>query len=106
MATLVIQKLPEIAQAIAAPLAKTDKMVFVSTGGGEGGQGGESGPAMFTRTIAQVLSQLPSAVEGLTGFDLREAMERLNQGKHGTHTLRDAQKRINGTEDTPDVQAL
>ena len=86
IAQLVIQKLPEMAAAVSAPLAKTERMVFVSTG--DGSDGNVGGPAMFTKSVANVLTSLPQTIEGLTGFDLREALERLKTAKHDGHAAK------------------
>jgi flotillin len=80
LAVQLIAKLPEIAAEVSKPLAKTEKMVFI--GGGEGGSGG--GPAAFTRSMTEIMGQLPQVAESLTGFDLRGAMERLSRGDKGT----------------------
>lgn len=77
LAYMLINKLPEIAQQIAAPLSKTDKITFVSSGNGEGGT-----PSALTRDMTAILGQLPVAVQALTGFDLREAVS--NSGNRNT----------------------
>lgn len=64
----ITDKLPEIAREISAPLAKTDKMIFLS--GNDGG-----GPQMLTNNIANMMASLPVAVKGLTGFDMNQAMK-------------------------------
>lgn len=85
ISVMIINRLPEIASEICKPLAKTEKMVFVSAGGG--GEGGGGGPSAFTRDITGILGHLPAAVEALTGFDLREALNRTKRSKHGTLAL-------------------
>jgi flotillin len=64
---LVLQALPEIAQAIAAPLAKTESITIVNTGG----DGGGAGASRVTKDVADILAQLPPIVESLSGIDLK-----------------------------------
>lgn len=70
----IIEILPEIARQIAAPLANTEKMVFVSSGG-EGG-----GPAAFTKDFNRIIAELPEVVNAITGIDLRKAVQGLASG--------------------------
>lgn len=70
---VLIEKLPEIASSITAPLAKTERIVMIS-GGGEG-----PGVSRFTKDVADVISQLPPVVESLTGLDLNTLLEKLPQ---------------------------
>ena len=60
MAQMVIEKLPEIAGAIAQPLSKTEKIVMI----------GDSGASKITKDITNILAQLPETVKGLTGVDI------------------------------------
>ena len=60
MAQMVIEKLPEIASAIAQPLSKTEKIVMI----------GDSGASKITRDITNIMAQLPETVKGLTGVDI------------------------------------
>jgi len=68
---IMIEKLPEIAASIAAPLAKTEKIVMISSG--EGG----SGASRITKDVTEIMSQLPPVVEALTGLKLQDLMNRL-----------------------------
>ncbi len=68
-----IDKLPEIARAIAEPLAKTEKIVIVNTGGGGGG----AGASKVTKDVIDVIAQLPPAIEALTGMKLEELISRV-----------------------------
>ncbi|MHB9024128.1 MAG: flotillin family protein [Armatimonadota bacterium] len=70
---LFIDKLPEVASAIAAPLAKTEKIVIVNTGGDE--QGG--GASKVTADVAKIIAQLPPIVESLTGIKLEELLSKI-----------------------------
>jgi len=65
---MVVEQLPALASSIAAPLANTDKMVFVSQDGAAG--------SMLTGDINRIVAQLPETVEGLTGIDLRKLIKR------------------------------
>ncbi len=62
--------LPQLAGAVAEPLSKTEKIIVV---GGNGHAG--TGAARVTQDVAQVISQLPAVVEGLTGVQLRELIK-------------------------------
>jgi flotillin len=70
LAQLLINQLPAIAAEVAAPLSRTDKITFVSNGGGDGG-----GPSALTREVTNIMGQLPQSIQALTGFDLRAAIE-------------------------------
>ncbi|MCA9625206.1 MAG: hypothetical protein KC731_39560, partial [Myxococcales bacterium] len=63
-----IERLPEIAQAVAAPLQAIDRIVMVQ-GGGEPGFTG------LTRGVTDVIAQLPAVVEAATGVDLGELLQ-------------------------------
>ena len=60
MAQMVIEKLPEIAAAIAQPLAKTEKIVMI----------GDSGASKLTKDVTNIMAQLPETIKGLTEIDL------------------------------------
>ena len=59
--------LPQLAGAVAEPLSKTDKIGVV---GGNGHTG--TGASTITQDVAEVIAQLPTVVEGLTGVQLRQ----------------------------------
>ncbi|MFN3414239.1 MAG: flotillin domain-containing protein, partial [Thermoanaerobaculum sp.] len=63
LAEMVIQRLPELARAVAEPLSKVDRIVMV---------GDASGTSKLTGQVAEVLAQLPAVVESLTGVKLAE----------------------------------
>ena len=63
---IVMNKMPEIAGAIAAPMSKTEKMVFISQDDATGSK--------VTKDIIKTIATLPDAVEGLTGLDLKNAI--------------------------------
>lgn len=72
IAQLLIEKLPEIARAIAEPMAKIDKITIVGTGEGVG-----TGASKITQDIGKVLAELPPVVKALSGIDLAALIERL-----------------------------
>jgi flotillin len=68
--------LPEIARAIAEPLAKIDRITLINTGGGAGGDG----VSRITGEVAKVIAQVPPVVESLTGIKLDDLFARLRGG--------------------------
>lgn len=74
---MVVEKLPELAQHMAAPLSKTKNMVFVSNEGHAGSN--------LTGDVGRMLSQLPATVEGLTGIDMKKLMTK-NREADGVKT--------------------
>ena len=68
--------LPELARAVAEPLSRVDKIVMVG-GGGDG----SLGASRITGQVAEVLAQLPTVVEALSGVDLTKLLERLPQAR-------------------------
>ncbi len=73
LASTIVERLPDIAAAIAAPLAKTDKMVFISQDSATGSK--------VTNDIIKTIATMPEAVEGLTGVDLKDAISKAMAGK-------------------------
>ena len=68
-----IEQMPEVANAIAQPLAKTDSITVISTGGN--GQG--SGASAVAQDTANMVAQIPALVKALTGIDLIELIKEL-----------------------------
>ena len=68
---MVIDALPELARAVSEPLSKIDKIVMV--GGGDG----TTGVSKITEQVAQVLAQMPTIVESLSGVDLAKLLKKL-----------------------------
>ncbi|MDF2532856.1 MAG: band 7 protein [Clostridia bacterium] len=64
---MIIEKLPELAKAIAEPLSKTEKIVIVDSGSGEG-----KGAAKVSGYVTDILSTLPETVNALTGVNLMD----------------------------------
>jgi flotillin len=65
--------LPEIARAVAEPLAKIDRITLVNTGG-NGSDG--SGFSRITSEVAKVIAQVPPVVESLTGFKINDLFDK------------------------------
>jgi flotillin len=72
---LILQTLPEIAQAIAQPLSKTESITIVNTGGDRSG----AGAGKVTRDVADIMAQLPPIVESLAGIDLKKLVDAIPQ---------------------------
>ncbi len=69
----VIDALPEVAAAVAAPLAKTDRIVIISSGG----DGRGAGASKVTEDVTNIIAQVPTTIEALTGVNLMEALKQL-----------------------------
>lgn len=63
--------LPQLAQAVTAPLEKVDKITVVSTGGND------TGVQKVTRDITQIIAQAPELVETLTGISVADWLKQL-----------------------------
>ncbi|MFN2222849.1 MAG: flotillin family protein [Candidatus Promineifilaceae bacterium] len=74
----IIDALPEVAAAIAGPLAQTDRIVVINSGA-DGG----AGASKITQDVSNIVSQVPATVEALTGVDLITALQSL-PGLKGT----------------------
>lgn len=68
---MIIEKMPEIARAVADPLSKTEKIVIVDSGSGTGG-----GAAKVSGYVTDIMAQLPETVEALTGVNIMEVLGR------------------------------
>ena len=67
-----IEALPEVASAIAQPLAQTDRIVIINSGGGDG-----AGASKVTADVTNIVAQVPATLEALTGVDLVQALQTL-----------------------------
>ncbi len=74
MYQMLISVMPELARAVSEPLSKVDKIVMIDSGGN-----GASGASRVTKQVADVLAQLPTVVESLSGVDLKKILERFGQ---------------------------
>lgn len=70
MASMIVEKLPDLVQAAAAPLSKIGQMTVLSTGG-DG-----AGASRVTGDVMNVAAQSLAMVKGLTGIDLAESLRR------------------------------
>ena len=68
------QTLPQVASAVAEPLAKTEKIIMIS--GGSGDSGG-MGASRLTGDVTNIISQIPAVVEALTGVDILGTLKNL-----------------------------
>jgi flotillin len=84
----VLSILPELAAAVSAPLAQTDRIVMISGAGGAGGDGGV-GASRITRDVTNVMAELPDVLEALTGLKLNELAKRVPGVKDGGDRGRD-----------------
>lgn len=69
-----LDKLPEIASAISAPLSQTDRIVVINSGGDANSA---TGASRVTRDVTQVIAEVPATIEALTGLDLMGAIGNL-----------------------------
>jgi flotillin len=69
-----LDKLPQLASAIAQPLSKTEKIVIINSGG-DGHSG--AGASKVTQDVADTMAQLPPVIEALTGINLMDLLKSL-----------------------------
>jgi flotillin len=67
----VLEVLPELAAAVSAPLARTDKIVMI------GGNGSSPGASKITADVTQVMAQMPAVLEALTGHKFEDLAKRI-----------------------------
>jgi flotillin len=72
-----LEILPELASAVSAPLARTDKIVMI------GGNGSSPGAAKITKDVTQIMAELPEVLEALTGMKLGDLAKRVPGVKNG-----------------------
>jgi flotillin len=66
-----IEALPQVAAAVAQPLAQTDRIVIISSGG-DG-----AGASKITADVTNIIAQVPETLEALTGVNLVQALQSL-----------------------------
>jgi flotillin len=71
IAQMFIEKLPELARAIAEPLGRTDKITIISNGG-EG-----IGASKVTKDVVDIIAQLPPVLEGVSGVSLKDLISKV-----------------------------
>jgi flotillin len=69
-----LSSLPEIMQAIAAPLSKVDKITIVSTGNGS-----SSGMHKLTGDMTEIAAQVPALFEALSGTPMSELLSKVRK---------------------------
>lgn len=79
IAEIMIEKLPEIAEKVSAPLNRVDKVIMI---GGSNGAGFSN----LTKDIAGTVATVPEVLKNLTGFDIIEAIKAIQQGSATTST--------------------
>jgi flotillin len=67
-----IEALPQVAAAIAQPLAQTDRIVIINSGGTDG-----AGASKVTADVTNIVAQVPETLEALTGVNLIQALQSL-----------------------------
>ena len=68
-----LESLPQIADAVAQPLAKTDKIIMI----GGGGEGQGVGASRITNDIIDIIAKLPDVAKALTGIDILDMIQNL-----------------------------
>jgi flotillin len=71
VAQMLIEKLPQIAEAVSAPLSRIEKIVMVNSGGGE------VGASRLTGEVTNIIAQVPPVIEAMTGLKLSDLMNRV-----------------------------
>src|SRR5512139_3890178 len=66
-----VEALPAVASAVAQPLAKTDRIVVINSGG-DG-----AGASKITADVTNIVAQVPATLEALTGINLMDALKSL-----------------------------
>lgn len=70
----ILNALPALANAIAQPLAKTEKIVVINSGGDSNSGAGTS---KVTKDVADSIAQVPAVVEALTGISIMDLLRNL-----------------------------
>ncbi|MCI0396874.1 MAG: flotillin family protein, partial [Chloroflexi bacterium] len=91
----VIDALPQVAAAIASPLAKTERIVVISSGG-DGNSG--AGASRITQDVTNIIAQVPATIEALTGVDLMKTMSDLPGIVQSAQAARPDGKATQGTK--------
>jgi len=72
-----VERLPEVAAAVAQPLSRTERIVVI--GGTETG----AGASRITGDVTAVMAQIPAVLQALTGIDVVTALQQLAPGAAG-----------------------
>jgi flotillin len=95
----VLEILPQLASAVSAPLAQTDKIVMI----GGGGNGAGPGAHKITRDVTQVMAELPAVVEALTGTKLEDLAKRI-PGVTTPHPAQPAEPAASGLAEAEEIK--
>jgi flotillin len=68
----IVEALPQVAAAVAQPLSQTERIVVINSGG-DGG----AGASKVTQDVTNIVAQVPTTIEALTGIDLTETLKNL-----------------------------
>lgn len=82
---MVIEKLPDIAKAVAEPMSKIGNITII--GGGSGAGDGSAGAADVARYTAGALKAVNEALKDTIGFDMTEVMRGQTFEAKTTHTV-------------------
>jgi flotillin len=66
-----VERMPELAKAIAEPLSKTERIVLISQ------DGHSAGASKVTRDVTEIMAQLPAVMEALTGVKLQDVLKKI-----------------------------
>src|SRR6516165_434809 len=69
---MIVRVMPEVAGKVCEPLSKTEKMVIINSGNGNGG-----GASKLTGDVTQIVAQLPPVIESLTGIKFEKLLEQV-----------------------------
>lgn len=81
---ILVKALPEIARQVAAPLARTERITMISSGG-EG-----TGASKLTGDVAKIVAEIPAVIESLSGIELRRLVEAVPALKDAVESARAA----------------
>jgi flotillin len=73
---MIIERLPEMARAVAEPLSKTERIVIVDQGGSA--ENGPRGAAKVSNYVTDIITTLPQTIEALTGIDVWDMIKKAN----------------------------
>jgi flotillin len=71
IAQMFIEKLPELARAVAEPLGRTEKITIISNGS-DG-----VGASKLTKDVVDIIAQLPPVLEGVSGVNLKDLISKI-----------------------------
>lgn len=83
---MIVEKLPEIASAVASPLTKTEKIVVIDNGGGSSDL---SGAAKVSGYVTDIVGQLPETIEAMTGINFLDAIKSKLESEKQSDEIKD-----------------